>query len=250
MKNVLFGAVAALVLASPGLAAADTAAEVGAHYANVDGDSGADFDIWGLNGAYSHQFDGALVLQLDGLTERNDSAGVDLGQSYAAINLGMRGDNHAFYGFAGLSDAFALSFINVGVGGQLYLGNATINGSIGYAEADDFDISVTDARVDGTYFFTDNFGLTAQVGFAEADTGGTDSDWTTLGAGAAWRFGGTGWTANAGYQNIDADGGEADVFRLGFTYNIGTGSERERSQAGASFNGARNLYEDTLVVFY
>lgn len=249
MKNILLGAAAAFAVAAPGIAAADTA-DVGIHIGSIDPDSGSDIDVWGLDGAFSHELGSGWVLQADGLHDRMDFGGADLGNSYGAVNLGMRGGSHAFYGFVGLSDVFALSFINLGVGGQLYLGNATLNGSIGWSDADDFDISTTDVRLDGTWFFTDNFGVTGQVGWAETDAGGTETDWTTLGAAAAWRFTGTDWTANAGYQNIDADGGDADVFRLGFSYNIGTSSERERSQAGASFNGARNLYEDTLVIFY
>lgn len=249
MRKILMGAAAAFAVAAPGVAAADSA-DVGFHYANVDPDAGGDGDLYGLSGAYSHQLGNGWVMQADGLHDRLDFGGGDIGSSYGAVNLGMRGDSHAVYGFVGLSDAFAISFINLGVGGQLYLGNATINGSIGWSDADDFDLSTTSARLDGTWFFTDNFGLTGEVGWAETETGGADIDFTTLGVGAAWRFAGTGWTANAGYQNVDPDTGDADIFRLGVSYNIGTSSERERSQEGASFDGARNLYEDTLVIFY
>jgi hypothetical protein len=246
MKKILMGAAAALAVAMPGVASADTA-EVGFHFGNIEPDGGSDADIYGLDGGYSHAFSNGWTLQLDGQVDRLDVGG-DLGSSYGAVNLGMRNDSHSFYGFVGMSDAFALSFTNIGVGGQLYLGQATINGSIGYSDAD-AGVNVTNARVDGTWFLNDNFGLTAEAGWAEAEAGG-DIDWTTLGVGGAWRFAGTGFTLNGGYQNIDADGGEADVWRLGLTYHIGTASERERSQSGASWNGARRTYEDTLVVFF
>ena len=213
MKKFLLGAAAALAVTAPGVASADSA-EVGVGYGNIDFGNGADFDIWTLNGAYNHQFDSGWVLQLDGQHDRID-LGANLGDSYGAVNLGMRNESHALYGFVGLSDVFALSFINLGAGGQLYLGNATINGSVGWSSSDDADLDITDARLDGTWFLGgDNFGLTGQAGW------------------------------------INADAGDADVWRISLSYNIGTGSERERSQSGASFNGARNLYQDTLAAFF
>jgi hypothetical protein len=164
------------------------------------------------------------------------------------VNLGMRNDSHALYGFAGLADWAALSVIGGGVGGQLYLGNFTVNGSVGFASSDDADLDVTVVNVDGTYFFTDNFGLTGQARFGDTEIGGAESEVTTLGLGAAWRITGSNFTLNGGYQSIDGDFDEGDAWRFGVTYNIGTGSERERSQSGASFNGARNLYEETVNV--
>lgn len=249
MKKYLLSAAAALAIAAPGVASADDAADIGFHYANVEPDGGSDFDIYGLDGAYAHTFGSGMVLQFEGQSDRFDGGGT-AGTGYAAVSFGMRNQSHAVYGFVGMGDAFSVSTTNVGVGGQLYLGSATINGSIGYADFDDVDANVTDARVDGTWFFTDNLGLTGKVGWAEAEGAGPDFDWTTLGLGGAWRPTGSNFTINAGYENIDTDGGEADVWRLGLTYNIGTGSERERSQRGASLNGARNLYEDSLVIFY
>src|SRR5262245_42357781 len=249
MKKYMLAAAAAFALAAPGVAAADSA-DVGLHVGNINPDGGGDVDVWGIDGAYSHQMDNGWVLQMDGQHDSLD-VGSDIGSSYGAVNLGARSDSHAIYGFAGLSDFAAISFINVGVGGQLYLGNVTVDGSVGYANADDDDLSVTDASVDGTWFFTDNFGLTGRVGWAQVDEGGGgDFDATTLGVGAAWRPDGSNFTFNAGYDSVDGDGGDGSAWRLGLTYNIGTSSERERSQSGASFNGGRNLYQDTVGVFF
>jgi hypothetical protein len=247
MKKYMLAAAAAFALAAPGLAAADSA-DVGLHYGNIDPDGGDSIDTWGIDGAYSHQMDSGWVLQMDGQHDSLD-VGTDIGSSYAAVNLGARSEGHAMYGFAGLSDMLALSFVNVGVGGQLYLGNVTVDGSVGYANSDDADLSVTDANVDGTWFFTDNFGLTGRVGWAQVDDGSNDTDATTLGVGAAWRPDGSNFTFNAGYDSVDGDN-DGNVWRLGLTYNIGTSSERERSQSGASFNGARTLYNDTVGLFF
>ncbi len=97
---------------------------------------------------------------------------------------------------------------------------------------------------------TDNFGLGAEAGTSEFDGGGAP-EWTTLGVNGVYRFTGSPFAINASYKNQDFDAGdEADVFRIGFTYNIGTDSEIERSRSGASFDGARVLADELGVLLY
>lgn len=245
MKKILLGAAAALAIAAPGIASADSA-DVGVSYSNTDIDN-FDFDTWTLNGAFVHQLDGNLVLQADGEINRTDfGGGTDLGTSYGAVNFGVRNETYAFYGFVGMSDLFAVSATNYGIGGQYYLSNMTFNGSYGMSDWDG-GLDMTNLHVDATYFFTDNLSVTAEAGKTDIDF----ADWTTLGVGGAWRPDGSNFTFNIGYKNMDFDGTDGDQWRLGFTYNIGTASERERSQTGASLNGARTLFEETnsLAIF-
>lgn len=246
MKKLLLGAAAALAIAAPGVAAADSA-DVGISYSNTDAGGGFDFDTWSLNGAYVHDLDGGLILQFDGSHDRLDTGGgTDLGVSYGAVNFGTRNDTYAFYGFVGFGDLFAVSSTNYGIGGQYYLSNMTFNASYGMSDWDG-GLDMSNLHVDGTYFFTDNFGVSAEAGKTDLDF----DDYTTLGVGAVWRPAGTNFTFNAGYRNFDFDGGDADQWRLGFTYNIGSGSARENSQSGASLNGARTLFEETSnLVFF
>jgi hypothetical protein len=250
MKKILLGAAAAIAIAAPSVAFADTA-QVGAHIGNLEPELGSDADYWGIDGAYSHDMANGWTLQLDGMHESIDTGGGDLGASYGAVNLGMRSDSHALYGFFGLSDVIGANFTNVGIGGQLYLGQATINGSLGYAWSDvgGFDLDVTGAHVDGIWFFTDNFGVSAEAGWAEAESLG-DFEVDTLGVGGVYRFANTPFSINANYRNVDNEGFEVDVWQLGLTYNIGTGSEREQSQSGSSWNGGENLYLSTLYSFF
>jgi hypothetical protein len=243
MKKYLLGAAAALAFAAPGIASADSA-DIGLSYSNTDAGGGFDFDTWSLSGAYVHNLDGNMILQFDGSHDRLDvGGGSDLGISYGAVNFGTRNDTYAFYGFVGLSDLFALSATNYGIGGQYYLSNMTFNASAGMTDWDG-GLDMSNIHVDGTYFFTDNFGVTAEAGRTDIDV----TDWTTLGVGAQWRPDGTNFTFNAGYRNLDFDGGDADQWRIGFTYNIGSGSARENSQSGASLNGARTLFEETSAL--
>ncbi len=251
MKKILLGAAAALAMAAPGVAMADTA-EVGAHIGNVEPDAGSDADYWGLDGAYSHDFSSGWTLQMDGTHQSLDGGGSDVGTSYGAVNLGMRHAGHAVYGFVGLSDIFAVSFTNVGVGGQLYLGNATVNGSVGYAWSDTFgDPEVLNGHIDGTWFFTDNLGLMAEASWAELDaSGGGSNDVETLGVGGIFRFTGSPVAINLNYRNVDTDTNELDVWQAGVVYHIGTGSARQRSQEGASWNGAANLHRSTMYSIF
>jgi hypothetical protein len=243
MKKYLLGAAAALAFAAPCIASADSA-DIGLSYSNTDAGGGFDFDTWSLSGAYVHNLDGNMILQFDGSHDRLDvGGGSDLGVSYGAVNFGTRNDTYAFYGFVGLSDLFAISATHYGIGGQYYLSNMTFNDSAGMTDWDG-GLDMSNIHVDGTYFFTDNFGVTAEAGRTDIDV----TDWTTLGVGAQWRPDGTNFTFNAGYRNLDFDGGDADQWRIGFTYNIGSGSARENSQSGASLNGARTLFEETSAL--
>jgi hypothetical protein len=241
MKKFLLSAAAALAIAAPGVAAADSA-DVGVNFSNTD--AGGDFDAWSLNGAFVHNLDGNMILQFDGEHIKMDVGGsADFGAGYGAANFGVRNDSYAFYGFVGLSDTFAFSGTSYGIGGQFYLPNMTFNGSYGITDfGGNFDMS--NLHVDATYFFTDNFGISAEAAQSDMDF----ADLRTLGVGAVWRPDGTNFTFNAGYRNFDFDGLDADQIRIGFTYNIGSSSAKENSQSGASLSGARTLFEETSML--
>ncbi|HET9231050.1 MAG TPA: hypothetical protein VFO00_07160 [Vitreimonas sp.] len=242
MKKILLGAAAAIAIAAPSVASAETNAVIGAHYGNTDFD-GFDFDSYGINGAFSHDMHGG-VLQMDGRWNRLDigSGAPDLGNSYGAIHYGMRNDSHSFAGFVGLSDFFSLSGTGVGVEGQMFLGNFNLNGSLGFATYDDA-LDATHVQIDGAYFFTPNLAVTALVGVTEVDfDSGGDTDFTTYGVGGEWRFDGSPFSLTGGYRNHDFDGGDADSWMIGFNVDLGTGSVQERTRSGPGFNGAEALF--------
>jgi hypothetical protein len=246
MRKILLGAAAAFAIAAPSVAFADSGS-VGVHIGNIEPDAGSDVDYWGMDGAYSHDLQNGWTMQMDGTHESLDVGG-DLGLSYGSVSLGMRNDNHALYGFAGLSDVSALSFFNIGIGGQLYISQATINASLGHASGDSGggDLEVTNLHIDGTWFFTDNFGISAEAGWAEADFAGTDQDTDMYGVGGVYRFANSPFSINGNYRSVDQDSFEFDVWQIGFSYNFGTGSERERSQSGSSWNGGESLFDGTV----
>jgi hypothetical protein len=248
MKKLLLGAAAAIAIAAPSVAAADTNAIVGLQLSNTEYDSFSDdFDLYGLTGAFSHDVHGG-VLQMDGQMGRVDISGCCAAMSYGAVHYGWRNDSHAFGGFVGLNDFFGLSGLGLGAEGQMFLGNVNLEGSIGHVDFDDADLSATSAQIDASYFFTPNLALTGLVSQSEADFGPSDVEWTTLGVGGEWRFDTSPFSINAGYRNTDFDGDEADTWTFGVAWDLGTASVQDRTRSGPGFDGARNLFDAMSVL--
>jgi hypothetical protein len=245
MKKFLFGAAAAAALVAPAVASADTNAVVGAQYTNIDFGSGSDADNYGLTGGFSHTFGNGTVLQMDGETGRVDAGGCCIALGYGAVHYGMRNDNHGVAGFLTLQDFFGYSGAGVGAEGQLFFSNAVLNGSLGYMDFNDLDVSATNVQVDGSWFFTPNFAVNANVAFTEFDAS-PDIEATTLGVGAEWRFDNSPASVIFGYRNSDSDDyGDSDTWTIGFNVDLGTGSLQERATSGSSFGGA-NAFHNAL----
>jgi hypothetical protein len=245
MRKYLLGAAAALAIAAPGIASADSG-EIGVSIGNIDFDSG-DLDTYGIDGSYVNNLHGDWVVHFDGAQTRLEDSGFSIGVGHADASVGVRNEGHALYGFIGMGNLYYFSSTNFGIGGQLYFPQATVNGSVGFANIDDADLDVTNVSVDGTWFFTPNFGVGGNVGWVEFDGSGSDVDGNRYGISGVWRPDGTNFTFGAGYENIDFDDFDADSWRLSLTYNFGTGTEQERSQTGASFNGADRLFNDMSI---
>lgn len=243
MKKFLLGALAAAAVAAPGVAAADTNAVVGLHYGNSDYGPG-DFDSYGLNGAFSHDFSGGTFLQMDADLGRID-AGSDVASSYGALHYGVRNDSYAFGGFVGLEDFFGLSGTSVGLEGQWYASNLVLNGSVGYLDLDDANLDFTNVQIDGGYFFTPNLQLTGLIAHTEADYSSGDTDWTTYGIGGEYRFSGSPFSVALNYRTADTDGDDVDSWMIGFNFDLGTGSLQERATHGPSLNGASALHANS-----
>lgn len=239
MKKLLTGAAIAAALIAPSMASADTGS-AGVHLGNLDSGS-SDVDVYGLDLGYNHDFSNGWTLQGDATSERFESGGSSIGIGNLNISAGMRHDSHAIYGFVGHSSLLFADGVNVGVGGQIYLPNATLNGSVGYADFDGGN--ATNVHADGTYFFSDNFGLSGDLGYVDFDSSGSA---TIYGIGAVYRFAGSPVSLEGGYQVADFDGGDVDGIHIGLSINFGTETAREQSQSGASFNGGARLYHDFI----
>ena len=245
MRKFLYGA-AVLLISAPGVAAAEGSGVVGLGYSNVDTGSSNNTDVYDLNGAYAYAFANGWTVQGDFSTNRIDNSGANIGESYGALHLGTRTDSHAVAGFFGMTDAL-YSGLDGGLEGQIYVGQLTFDGSVGYADFDTPNVKLTNANLDGAYFLTDDLSIGAQVGYTETD-GASDNHWTTAGVSGAYRFAGSPFSVTLGYQNRSGDI-DADVWKVGFNIDLGSGSLRARSQSGASFNGASSLNDETKYAF-
>lgn len=236
MKKLLIGAAAAVAIAAPGVASADTNAVVGVHYGNTDYGPG-DWDSYGISGAFSHDFTNGWFLQAEGDQSRADVGTADLSQGYGAIHYGTRNDTFAFGGFVSFEEFFALSGTGVGIEGQWNLNNLVLGGSLGQVDYDLF--SIVALQADAKYFITPNFSVNALVSQNDADE--FDTDWTAYGVGAEYRFHGP-VSVSANWRTDDFDYGEAESFSIGLTFDLGAGSLFERQTSGPSLQGARNLH--------
>lgn len=244
MKKLLVGAIALIgVAAAPGVAAAQTTATAGIHFGNIEPDVGIDVDNYGLDAAFSHDF-GGWTFQADGVSERLDGGGSEIGVGYGTLSAGVRNDSYALYGFLGHETLAAASGIQFGVGGQFYMSQLVVNGSVGQVDFDGAEI--TGASADATWYFMPNFGVGVEAGWGEADITG-DPDWSIVGLNAQWRFDGSPFAVDLAYRQVDGDaGGDADQWRLGFTLQFGTSTAQEHATDGPSFNGGRRLYETSF----
>lgn len=241
MKKFLVGAVATAALLVPAIASAETNAVVGLEFGNTDFDGG-DFDRLNFNGGFSHDMNNGWLFQMDGEHGRIDESGSpEIATGYGAAHLGVRNESHALAGFVSFQDFFGISGTGFGVEGQMYLNSFVLGGSIGHADFGDADLTATSFQVDGAYYFTPNLSVNALLATSEADFGGGGEDeWTSMGVGGEFRFHGP-FSVHANWRNDEYDGYEADTWKIGFSYDFGTGSLHERATTGPSLQGASNL---------
>lgn len=245
MKKFLIGAAAAAAMIAPSVAAADTNAVVGLQYTNGEIDS-LDWDQYGIEGAFSHDFNNGTFVQFDAASSRVDLDGGELSNGYGAIHYGMRNDNYAFAGFVSFDELFFYSGTVIGIEGQWYLPNMVFNGSIGHTDFGDLDVSTTSASVDGSYFFTPNFSVTGVVTFADDELYGDDV--TQWGLSGEYRFANGPASIELGYRQADVYDEDATVWSIGLNIDLGADTLHERATTGPSLNGATRVHEMLNVI--
>lgn len=238
MKKLLLGAAAALAIAAPGVASAQSG-YVDLSYANTDGEvAGFDFDDDGLavGGAYSWGGDGSFGVQLDGAVGDSDDV--------TSVNVGghafTRSTNFLIGGFAGFGDVdddsgSDFDYWTVGAEGQWYLSRTTFDAALSYSEADDLDADFTGLDLGVTHFATDNFSFGGGVGVGEVEVAGFDADTISYGVGTEYQFSAVPISLFGGWQHAEIDDfdSDSDTLSVGVRYNFGgTLLERNRSGAG------------------
>lgn len=238
MKKFLLGAAAALAIAVPGVASAQSG-YVDLGYSSSEGDV-AGFDVegdgWTFGGATAWGGNGSLGGQFDAtIGESEDTSSWNIGG-----HLFTRDDNYLFGGFVNYGNTEPdggpdSSAWTAGVEGQWYAGRNTFDWAISYSDAEDLDATFTGADVGLTHFVTDNFSFGGGLGFGNVDVAGFDSNTMTYGIGAEYQFASAPISIYGGWNHAEIDDfdTQADTLSVGVRYNWG-GSLLERNRSGAS----------------
>ncbi len=243
MRKITLGAAAIALMATPGLAHADTNAVVGIDYNRVDFPFG-NADVYGINGAFNHDFEGGWNLQMDGYAGRASEDFCCLSTNYAAGHIGVRRDTYSMAGFVALQTFAGLSGLNGGVEGQLFFPQAMVEGSVSYTDWSDINLNATNAQIDGSWFVTPDFSVNALVGYTSADEGGSTGNFTSYGVSGEYRFANNPTSISLGWRRTEGEGDHSDTWSIGLTFDLGTGSLQDRTVKGPSWNGARSVYDN------
>jgi hypothetical protein len=240
MKKILMGAVAALALAAPGLASADTIGSIGLAWGPLDQDNdGTKEDILSLTGDFS--------TDVGGHTFQMGAGNFDMwhdthSHNYGALDAhwGMSGDNHAFGIYGGALNLSGDVAYGIGGEGAFYFGNVTLGGDVFYATGRESDYETTGASVNGAYYVMPNLALRGEIAYMDSEWMATET--TTYSLGAEYQFAsmpislsGDFYTADSDYQfGPDYD---SDVWQFGVAYHFGGSDVMSRDRAGANQGG-------------
>ncbi len=250
MKSILIRTVAASALVASfgaGALAQDSGSGfVSARYSNSNIDTGGgdvDVDGWGLGGAYANDLSGMWDLQLNLDYDNFDaSPDVDLFSGDAHVTYRNNGA-YAVGGFLSFADSDSSTLW--GGGGEVasYGPGYTLGAQAGWFSGDDAIDSVYGACGFARGYVNDDFAFEGRAALGQVDFGVTDTSAYSIGAGAAYRFSGTGFEINGGVDYADLDDFDVNstTFTIGGTYHFGTATTKEKDQDGAGLRGSSCL---------
>jgi hypothetical protein len=255
-------ALAAAAFAAPASAAVSGYIEGSYEHNSVDfNNSGSeDNNTFALGGAVVDSFSNGWNVQADGQTNdvswQNSSA--DDAQGYTAVHAFMRNDDYALGGFVGLASIYDYSVRMLGVEGQMYLPDVTLGAALNYAETDTgYYGNVTSWGAGGevNYFVNDNLALTGKAAYTSFDLGNyycecndNSADEWSVGIGGEFQMDKSPVSVFAAYTYTNLDGPSSygfddNTIKIGVRLNLGTTTLRDRTNKGASMDGAQGVYD-------
>jgi len=247
-KYVVTTALAAGFSMIAGAAHAQVVGTVGANYSRTDTDFG-DTDAYGVNGGITIPTSGSLAVLLDAAWSTNDDADIDL--LSGAAHLISRNSDHAFGGFLGLANVEGSGgdLDSWGGGGEFakFFTNSTLVGTVSYSTIDDLDTDTWGLSGEYRIFASDNLRFDLGAGWNNLDAGGGDADGFQLGAGVEYRFANSPFSigGNVGYLDLDGDG--VTTFGVTGRFDFGNDSLKARDRTGNTFGGF-NAFESVLGI--
>lgn len=254
MRKLLWGA-AAIAAFGAQAAHAETSGHIDGSYENSGGyNNNYATNTWDLGGAVQTDIAAGWTVQLDGQVEMQEwnHASGDSSHGYTALHADTSLGSWQVGGFVGLMNWYGDGGKIVGAEARTSFGNLSVQASAAYtAFNSNDDYHVSGVRAEGSYFFSPNLAVTANVGFSnagyESDGGYWDTDIRDLGIGVRYLchdkvevFG--------GYQNTDTDFSNytdytVDSYRVGIRFHFNGGTLQEETNSGASWNGAQAIQE-------
>jgi len=233
MKKFLLGAAAALAIAAPGVASAQTG-HADLAYTSSEASS-TDLDTWTVGGATAWGGNGSLGFQLDGQYANHDAGGGDADTYNIGGHIFSRSQGGLFGGFvnfgnADFGGAFDYSYWTIGAEAAAYMDRTTLTGVLSYSDSEDLDAQITALDVGATHFVSDNFSFGGNLGFGDIEGG--DEFWAA-GVSTEYQFAGSPISLFGGYTHTEFDSLDVDALTVGVRYNWG-GSLFDRDRNGAS----------------
>jgi hypothetical protein len=219
---------------------------IGAAYihSDIDFDDDDDFffddddgdDGWGIEGAVAVMATPDVGAQLAGVI--GDFGGDD---TIVSLNghLNLRNEERLIGGFVSVGEiADDNSFWAIGGEGELYWPNVTLAGALAYGNFENGDGDAWSIDGEARYFFTENFRLEGELGFANFDAVFGDEDVFSVGVGGEFQFDASPISLFASYAHEEFDSSDlsADIITIGARLNFGT-TLRMRDLIGASLPG-------------
>lgn len=258
MKKILLGAAAAMAIAAPTLAHAETTGVIDLGYQSDDLNKGySNFDLWHLGGAVQTDLGSSgWTVQLDGNTALQswDNSSGDDGQGYAAVHADTSMGTWDVGGFVGIQNYYDDGGVILGAETRTAFGNISVQGSLGYGTWNEYnDFTTWDGHVDAAYFFSPNMAVTAGFTYQEVDSDYSPSsdNQTEWSLGGEYQFA-NGMEVYGGYLNSDNDysgGYTVDTWNLGVRFHLNGGSLQDYTNHGASWNAAQTI-SDTITRWY
>ncbi|MDR3508189.1 MAG: hypothetical protein P4L64_09860 [Caulobacteraceae bacterium] len=243
MKKLLIASVAALatLVAAPALAASGQV-DIGYHGADGLG-SGNNLNDVVFGGAVATQFSGEWGGQFDAHFERIDGAGERTTLSTGTAHLFKRNDSYLVGAYASVADVLGAGLYAGGIEGQKYFDRATLYGTVGYGTSDFRNNNVTawNVAADAKGFITDNLTVDLKVDYTDGQQN-LNGHVTTYGVGAEWKPEGHPFSLFAEYARHAPSGrsfgltsiSDYNTYGVGFRWNFGVKTLKERDRSGAS----------------
>lgn len=222
-KTYLMAAVAAVSLALPALAQAQTG-YVDFRYNDIE-----DTDGFSVGGAVATEVSG-VQLQFNVNHARMDLGGFDTSVTDLVAHAFTQNDSYAVGGFVSGTDSFGEGTYGLGVEGSKYYGDFTLSGVLSYNTVDNSGGHFYNYGVGARYFFAENF--SAAVTYDKLDFSDGVDDIDVWGLEAEYQFANP-VSVFASYGNVDFGPVDGDKFSLGVRYNFGGDTLKAQERSGA-----------------